>query len=229
MRGGDGIAVDSHLAAESVARRAGIVAPESDRLAHTGKARHALLGRVVFSDRLHHYLLRPVGIGIQHIEHKAAVGKVEGTGGGTRDSAARPAQGLIKERWRRTRDTHGHGTRRVVAQLGRGRAPAEGQLVASHPAIAGGAGREAQGRADLLGDEAGTARIGTGLDDHSLWVAGEPLAGVAELEVIDLGTSRAATTGVATEIHLVHGILIEVVVAIPADIEGAPCRQRPFE
>ncbi|MNF51933.1 hypothetical protein D3C84_332680 [compost metagenome] len=114
-------------------------------------------------------------------------------------------------------------------QPGRGRAPAEGQLIAPHPAIAGGVGGEAKGRADLLGDEPGTARISTGLDDHSLGVAGERLAGVAELEVIDLGPSRASPAGVTTEVYLVDSILGKREVALPADIDVTSRCQRTLE
>ncbi|MNS58844.1 hypothetical protein D3C72_917790 [compost metagenome] len=95
-RGGYGRLINPYLAAKEIGRRHVVITPERDSFSLLLKTRHAQLARVVLPDRRHHHLLWFVGQGIQHIEQEAAVGKIEGTGGGAQRPATRPAQGGVQ-------------------------------------------------------------------------------------------------------------------------------------
>ncbi|MNS33731.1 hypothetical protein D3C72_658480 [compost metagenome] len=215
-RGGNGRLINPYLAAKEIGRRHVVITPERDSFSLLLKTRHAQLARVVLPDRRHHHLLWFVGQGIQHIEQEAAVGKAEGTGGGAQGTAARPAKRLAKRLGggNRTTHPHPHGARQIVAQLQFGGAVAEihGRCVAAvaHPAVGypaiAAVFKRRQGGAHRVREQLAAAGVGAGPDDEGFRVAGQGLAGVIELEVIDLGAHRIEVEGANPDVVDLVGV-----------------------
>ncbi|MNZ40411.1 hypothetical protein D3C78_579320 [compost metagenome] len=212
---GNRIAIYRDLAAKCIGIRSDISPPEAHR-ASAGKTGHTLLGHIVFLDGADHHILWLVGIGIQHIEHKAAVGKVQGTGGGAQGTAARPAKRLAKRLGGGNRATHPHphGARQIVAQLQFGGAAAEihcgcvaavAHLAIGYPAVAAIFKRRQDG-AHRVREQLAATGVGAGPDDEGFRVAGQGLAGVIELEVIDLGAHRTGVEGADTDVVDLVGV-----------------------
>ncbi|MNH04789.1 hypothetical protein D3C79_640950 [compost metagenome] len=110
-----------------------------------------------------------------------------------------------------------------MAKLFDGTSSRQAELVATLPAR-----RRSQGKRDRGCNQTAAGGIGTGANGDGLRVAGQRLAAVIQLEMVNLTTAATALLAQTTQISIVDRVLRKIDLAVATHIDAPTRRQRPI-